>query len=124
MHISRIPLILIDRDEDRRSATKAVLVRSLADSITRIGLLHPVVLFGPQNSRYRLIAGYHRLAAVELLGWAMVPAMPIDIRPAFASDFAEIIAMDEDLCRQELPSRDVARMVARRLDLYAKWRRS
>lgn len=32
--------------------------------------------------------------------------------------------MDEDLCRQELPSRDVARMVARRLDLYAKWRRS
>jgi hypothetical protein len=44
-------------------------VRSLAASIERVGLLHPVVVDGSG----RLIAGARRLAAVQLLGWRDVP---------------------------------------------------
>src|SRR5690348_356793 len=44
-------------------------VRSLAASIARVGLLHPVVV----DSTGRLVAGARRLAAVRSLGWRDVP---------------------------------------------------
>jgi N6-adenosine-specific RNA methylase IME4 len=44
-------------------------LRSLADSIATLGLLHPVVIDG----KARLVAGARRLAAVRLLGWRDVP---------------------------------------------------
>jgi N6-adenosine-specific RNA methylase IME4 len=43
--------------------------RSLAASIAKLGLLHPVVVDG----NGRLVAGARRLAAVRLLGWRDVP---------------------------------------------------
>src|SRR5688500_8840107 len=44
-------------------------VRTLAASIDRLGLLHPIVVDGTG----RLVAGARRLAAVKLLGWRDVP---------------------------------------------------
>ena len=45
-------------------------VASLARSIESVGLLHPIVL-GAGN---RLISGYRRIKACELLGWKEIPA--------------------------------------------------
>ena len=44
-------------------------VRSLAASIAKLGLLHPVVV----DSKRRLVAGARRLGAVRSLGWKDVP---------------------------------------------------
>lgn len=53
-------------------------LRSLADSIGEVGLLHPIVIT-PEG---RLIAGQRRLEACRLLGWAEVPVTVVDLYQA------------------------------------------
>jgi ParB/RepB/Spo0J family partition protein len=53
-------------------------LRSLADSISEVGLLHPVVVT-PEG---RLIAGQRRLEACRLLGWEEVPVTVVDLYQA------------------------------------------
>lgn len=50
-------------------------VRSLADSIAAVGLLHPPVV----TPDHRLIAGERRLAALRLLGWEETPVTVVDL---------------------------------------------
>ena len=50
-------------------------LRSLAESIAEVGLLHPVVVM-PEG---RLIAGQRRLEACRQLGWADVPVTVVDL---------------------------------------------
>jgi ParB family chromosome partitioning protein len=50
-------------------------LRSLADSIVTVGLLHPIVVT-PEG---RLIAGQRRLEACRLLGWQEIPITVIDL---------------------------------------------
>jgi ParB family chromosome partitioning protein len=59
----------------------------LAESIERIGLLHPIIVT-PQNL---LIAGERRLAAAQLLGWDDVPARVVDIEHLVIREQAENI---------------------------------
>jgi N6-adenosine-specific RNA methylase IME4/ParB-like chromosome segregation protein Spo0J len=53
-------------------------LRSLADSIGEVGLLHPIVVT-PEG---RLIAGQRRLEACRILGWEDVPVTVIDLYQA------------------------------------------
>jgi N6-adenosine-specific RNA methylase IME4/ParB-like chromosome segregation protein Spo0J len=53
-------------------------LRSLAESIEEVGLLHPVVVT-PEG---RLIAGQRRLEACRLLGWNDVPVTVVDLYQA------------------------------------------
>src|ERR1700681_3519592 len=53
-------------------------LRSLADSISEVGLLHPVVVT-PEG---RLIAGHRRLEACRVLGWTDVPVTVVDLYQA------------------------------------------
>jgi N6-adenosine-specific RNA methylase IME4 len=53
-------------------------VRTLADSIAEVGLLHPVVVT-PSD---RLIAGQRRLEACRQLGWTDVPVTVVDLLQA------------------------------------------
>jgi N6-adenosine-specific RNA methylase IME4 len=53
-------------------------LRTLAESIAEVGLLHPVVVT-PEG---RLIAGQRRLAACRLLGWTELPVTVIDLYQA------------------------------------------
>ncbi len=53
-------------------------LRSLADSIGEVGLLHPVVVT-PEG---RLIAGQRRLEACRALGWAEIPVTIVDLYQA------------------------------------------
>jgi ParB family chromosome partitioning protein len=50
-------------------------LRSLADSIQTVGLLHPIVVT-PEG---RLITGQRRLEACRLLGWQEIPITVIDL---------------------------------------------
>ena len=53
-------------------------VRSLAQSIEEVGLLHPVVVT-PEG---RLIAGQRRLEACRALGWIDIPVTVVDLYQA------------------------------------------
>jgi ParB/RepB/Spo0J family partition protein len=60
-------------------------LRSLADSIAEVGLLHPIVVT-PEG---RLIAGQRRLGACEKLGWSEVPVTVVDLYQAASGEFHE-----------------------------------
>lgn len=76
-------------------------VTPLADSIAKVGLLHPVVV----TSDLRLIAGQRRLEAVRSLGWREV-----DVRIADNLDAAvELLAAerDENTCRKDMTASEL-----------------
>src|SRR4051812_6165817 len=84
-------------------------VRSLAASIARLGLLHPVVV----DTNGRLVAGARRLAAVRSLGWRDVPVRVV----RSLTDAAQALRAERDENterKQFLPSEMVA--IARALE--------
>lgn len=60
-------------------------LRGLADSMKRVGMLHPVVI-DPAN---RLIAGRRRLEAAKLLGWPTVPVRVVNLDDVAEGELAE-----------------------------------
>ncbi len=74
-------------------------IAGLAQSITRVGLLHPIVVT-PEG---KLIAGQRRLAAAKHLGWTEVPVHVVDLQDILLGE------SDENACRKTLtPSEQVA----------------
>src|SRR6202162_162047 len=74
-------------------------LRTLADSVAGVGLLHPVVVT-PEG---RLIAGQRRLEACRLLGWDDLPVTVVDLYQAARGE------AHENLVRKDLlPSEIVA----------------
>lgn len=63
-------------------------IEALADSITAVGLLHPIVV----TPKDRLIAGQRRLAACKSLGWTKVPVTTVDIAEIARGEAAENFA--------------------------------
>lgn len=72
-------------------------LRSLADSIGEVGLLHPVVVT-PEG---RLIAGQRRIEACRLLGWEDVPVTVVDLLQAARGEAHENFAR-KDLLPSEI----------------------
>jgi len=52
-------------------------VRSLAQSIEELGMLHAVVI----DQHHNLLAGRRRLEAARLLGWRHVPVHVVEVGP-------------------------------------------
>jgi len=75
-------------------------LKPLMDSISELGLLHPIVV----NLDYRLIAGARRLEACRSLGWTEIPCRVVNL------DDLELRAeYDENVVRENfLPSEAVA----------------
>lgn len=76
-------------------------VAALADSIEKVGLLHPIVV----TSDLRLIAGQRRLEAARKLGWREVPVR-------IADDLDSVTAMlvaerDENTCRKDMTASEL-----------------
>ena len=92
-----------------RRAVDDSKVRELADSMKQVGLINPVTV----NTDLELIAGAHRIAAAELLGWDEIEARVWDC-DAFLSELAEI---DENLMRNELHYLDEGAAYKRRDEL-------
>lgn len=81
-------------------------VRSLAESIRRVGLLHPVVVDGKGN----LIAGKRRLEASRLLGWTTVPVTVVtSLDEALDKLLAE---RDENVEREPFKPTEIAALAA------------
>jgi|LSQX01.2.fsa_nt_gb DNA modification methylase len=73
-------------------------LNSLAENISEVGLLHPVVV----TSDNRLIAGLRRLKACKKLGWTTIPVRVLDLERIVEGEFAE------NVCRKNFTLSEVA----------------
>lgn len=95
--------IEVHRDERIRKDLDDI--DTLADSIRRLGLIHPVVV----TRDFVLVAGERRLAAIRSLGWTSIPFQFQDEQdPAIL----RAIELEENVKRKDMTWQDEARAVA------------
>lgn len=70
-------------------------IRALADSLTEVGLLHPIVV----TTDLRLVAGHRRLVAARSLGWTEIDVTVV----SNLTDAASLLRAesDENSCRKD-----------------------
>ena len=96
---------------NRRSLDMEV-VKDLAVSIDEIGLMHPIVV----DAEFNLIAGLHRLKAVQVLGLEVIECTVLDINGLLA----ELAEIDENFVRTPLSEREKCKSMFRRKQIYEK----
>jgi ParB family transcriptional regulator, chromosome partitioning protein len=120
----KIPITAIDVGK-RRCALDLGKVEALANSMSEVGLLQPVVV-APMSSQknlngkrervgFRLVAGLHRIEAAKRLGWTEISAEEFGEESALLRDLAEI---DENLVRCELSALELGEHLAARKEIY------
>jgi ParB-like chromosome segregation protein Spo0J len=110
--VAEVPLHLITANPHARAIDRGH-VDALAGSVAEIGLLEPVVLrsFG---DAFEVMAGLHRVEAFRKLGLQAIPAIVRE-----ADDLlAELVLIDENLCRHDLSPAERALAVKRRKAIY------
>jgi len=110
--IRPLPLDAIDEPpRPLRETIDRAALGELADDIARRGLLQPIgvrPIYG--TSRYQIIYGHRRYLAVQLLGWATIPAL---IRQGRGDGTDEQLA--ENLHREALTPTEEARTLGKLL---------
>lgn len=99
--------------KNRKRLLDTVKVTKLAESIGKIGLLHPIAIDEHNN----LLAGLHRIEACKLLGWQAIPAI---IRQNGDALLAELTEIDENLIRNELTVLEQGEHLKRRDEVLAE----
>jgi ParB family transcriptional regulator, chromosome partitioning protein len=111
VRIENIGIPLRKRDVDPGN------VERLAESIASVGLLNPLVVRrtgASQSGILTLVAGRHRLEALKRLG-----REEVECRIITDDDLqAQLMEIDENLCRAELTPAQEAAAVARRKEIY------
>ena len=82
------------------------IVQQLEESIRHVGLLHPITL----TPQHRLVAGYHRVAAMRLLGETTIPA---EVK-ALDATAMQIATINENLVRNALTAMEFGEQVEAR----------
>ena len=98
-----------------RRAVDENVVASLMESISRAGLLNPIILRRDKENLL-LVAGRHRLEACRRLGWEKIPYLQErgnELR-------AELTEIDENLARAELDAAQQALATQRRAELIVE----
>ena len=121
MRNQRVDLLkLVASEQPRPLVTEAV--DKLANSIRDVGLIQPItvkqrtVLSGGLSvPGYQIVAGHHRVAACRALGWTEIDAIVIEAGEHLQ---AELIEIDENLCRSELTNSQRAKAVKRRKEIW------
>ena len=121
MDIERIPLRTLKASgQPRPLITEAV--DKLAASIREVGLIQPISVRcvpvmdgGVAVDGYQIVAGHHRVAAARALGWTEIDAIIVDAGEHLQ---AELIEIDENLCRAELTASQRAQAIKRRKQIW------
>lgn len=121
MDIERIPLRTLKASgQPRPLITEAV--DKLAASIREVGLIQPISVRcvpvmdgGVAVDGYQIVAGNHRVAAARALGWTEIDAIIVDAGEHLQ---AELIEIDENLCRAELTASQRAQAIRRRKQIW------
>lgn len=89
---------------DSRQRRDLVDIEGLADSIKRLGLIHPIVI----TRQNELVAGERRFNACTALGWTHIPAQYTDeIEP----DRLRAIELEENIKRKDITWQDQVRAI-------------
>lgn len=120
MH-QRVDLLkLVASEQPRPLITEAV--DRLANSIRDVGLIQPITVRqrsimsgGLAEQGFQVVAGHHRVAACRALGWIEIDAIVIDAGEHLQ---AELIEIDENLCRSELTNGQRSKAVKRRSEIW------
>lgn len=102
-------------------------IDALAESIGNIGLIQPITVMpcakyrdGQKVEAFRVVAGHHRVAAMRKIGWSECSARVLpDSTSALA---AELMEIDENLCRAELSAAQRAKAIKRRKEIWEAMR--
>lgn len=121
MRHQRVDLLkLLASDQPRPLITEAV--DKLASSIRDIGLIQPITVRqrsimsgGLAEQGFQVVAGHHRVAACRALGLAEIDAIVIEAGEHLQ---AELIEIDENLCRSELTAAQRSKAVKRRREIW------
>lgn len=99
-----VPLdsIIVERDERQRRELSDIDI--LAESIARLGLIHPIVL----TRDLKLVAGERRYTACKKLGWT---SMPIQFTDELEPSRLRAIELEENIKRQDITWQDQVRAV-------------
>jgi ParB-like chromosome segregation protein Spo0J len=101
---------------DRLRKLRPEVVEQLAQSIDDRGeLIEPVAVRPRGAIGYLLVAGHHRLEAMRKLGREHIRAVVLE---GLDDDAAQLVEIDENLCRADLTPAERAMHVARRKELY------
>ncbi len=108
--LQRLPVESIVRSpfQPRREFAAAEL-DSLASSLSRHGMLQPIVVRPLAAGGYELVAGERRWRAAQRAGWAEIPAAVRALSDAQAAELAIV----ENLQRQNLGAIELAHAIAR-----------
>jgi ParB/RepB/Spo0J family partition protein len=102
-HSIPVDKIWVVRDERQRKELTGI--KDLADSIRRLGLIHPLVI----DRNFKLCAGERRFAAVKMLGHTHVMCQFLDeLNPAHQ----RIVELEENVKRVNLTWQEIAAAVA------------
>ncbi len=102
--------IIVNRTERQRRALTNLDV--LANSISRLGLIHPIVI----TRNLELVAGERRIEAIRSLGWSHIACQYLDELDA---DLAHAIELEENIKRENLPWQDEVEAVLEYHELRA-----
>lgn len=117
-NIRSIPVRSIQSSGSRKLDVR--VVDELALSLRTNGLLQPIIVCdgvvfdGIAHSGFRVVCGDHRLAAAKQLKWDVIDAIVVDADALHA----ELMTIDENLCRAELGKNAKAKATARRKQIY------
>lgn len=117
-----VPLHLCYPSANARNIDRSA-VNAIVESIKEIGLLQAITVRRSQRSRagqmadvFEVIAGLHRIHALRHLGHETIPAIVLE-----ADDLhAELMLIDENLCRNDLSPAERSSAQARRKKIYQK----
>ena len=113
MKIERIMVGEVDVCERLRPVDESKISR-LAESMDALGLQTPITVWAKPNDAFQLVAGAHRLAAANSLGWEFIDAIFTD---ADEID-RQLWEIDENLMRSELSPTEEAEHLAKRKELW------
>lgn len=108
-----VPLDLIDVGARLREVDHDYALM-IAGSMEAMGQLTPIEVRPMPGGRFELVAGGHRLAAAQRLGWSDIRA---DVKEATDLE-AELRQIDENLVRRELSALDRGTFLARRQQIH------
>lgn len=91
-------------------------LQELATSIKLHGLLQPIILRRVTSDMYEIIAGERRYRAIQMAGLDTIPAIIKDV----AASEAAVLALIENLHREDLNVIEEAKSYAQLMELYGK----
>lgn len=120
MNIERVSLALLRDSAQPRDLVQAN-VDMLKASMEQVGLIQPIrvrpatiIVRGLGEWGFQIVAGHHRVAAARALGWTEIDAI-VDTAEHLQ---AELMEIDENLCRAELTASQRAQAIKRRRQIW------